>query len=153
LGDSYAWGEGVAVDEAEAIRLYELAADSGDTVAKTSLAHMLYYGKGTVQDRQKAFSLQLESANDGYSVAMHSIGRQYFEGEGVEKNHDQARYWFEKAALEGSIPESGIFAANMCVEGLGGKVDVDRAIEILSKYAPSHELSRDLLTKVYRLRR
>ena len=47
-------GEGIAQDQAEAVRLYRLAAAQGDADAHFYLGYMYENGRGVAQDRAEA---------------------------------------------------------------------------------------------------
>ncbi|MFB3150347.1 MAG: tetratricopeptide repeat protein, partial [Alphaproteobacteria bacterium] len=54
LGDMYSDGQGVAQDDAEAVRWYRLAADQGDANAQFNLGVMYDHGRGVAQDDAEA---------------------------------------------------------------------------------------------------
>ena len=56
LGISYAEGEGVPKDQAEAALWYRKAADQGDTVAQSNLAFMYVKGEGVPKDAAEAYA-------------------------------------------------------------------------------------------------
>ncbi len=50
----YSFGEGVAKDQAEAARLFRLAADQGYVFAQNALGAMYFEGKGVAKDVAQA---------------------------------------------------------------------------------------------------
>ena len=54
LGVSYANGEGVLKDEAEAVRWYRLSADQGNAFAQYNLGVRYAFGRGVPQDEAEA---------------------------------------------------------------------------------------------------
>jgi GAF domain/Sel1 repeat len=55
LGRRYAQGEGVALDEAEAVRWFTKAAEQGSVVAQSRLGALYWRGRGLPQDVNKAY--------------------------------------------------------------------------------------------------
>ncbi len=68
-------GRGVEKDEAEAVRLYRLAADQGDAAAQYNLGRMFEKGKGVEKDEAKAVRLYRLSAKQGYSPSQEALKR------------------------------------------------------------------------------
>lgn len=54
-------------------------------------------------NNRKAFELFRKAALQGDPSAQHNLGYFYDEGEGIEKNTQQALYWYKKAAKNGEI--------------------------------------------------
>jgi TPR repeat protein len=54
-------------------------------------------------NKKKAFELFGKAAQQGDPSAQHNLGYFYDEGFGVEKNTQQALYWYKKAAKNGEI--------------------------------------------------
>jgi len=50
------------------------------------------------QEYDKAFEIYIELANHGSTSSQRFIGWMYLSGEGVEKNIEQAEFWFKKSA-------------------------------------------------------
>src|SRR5439155_12304016 len=65
------------------------------------LGYCYDFGIGSSIDKQKAFELYQKAANLGNSVAQHNLANMYKNGEGVDKNKDQAIYWYKKSAEQG----------------------------------------------------
>jgi TPR repeat protein len=67
-------GEGVAKDEAAAVRIYKQAADLGDARGETNLARMTLLGHGgLVADRAEALRLYKLAAQQGEETAQKSL--------------------------------------------------------------------------------
>ncbi|GES90997.1 kinase-like domain-containing protein [Rhizophagus clarus] len=58
-------------------------------------------GFGTNIDKQKAFELYLMAANLGYEYAQYNLAKMYEDGDWVQKDIDQAIYWYNKSAEQG----------------------------------------------------
>ena len=79
-----------------------MAAKQGHMNAQYSAATCYSYGKGTEVDKEKAFKLYLSSAEKGLDKAQFAVGHFYEFGQGgVEKNHEIAVEWYQKAANQG----------------------------------------------------
>ncbi len=65
------------------------------------LAKNAYWGKGQVVDLDAAFTLFTQSANAGDGESARYLGMMYMQGKGIEKNFEQALYWFDLAAQRG----------------------------------------------------
>lgn len=145
IADAYEKGLGVEKDDVKASQYYEAAAMTGDPLSQFKLGYRLLRGIGCKQDVTRAFEMQLESASQNFAPAMHNVADHYFNGIGVAQNFTTAAKWFEKAAMEGPVAESGVNLACMYKDGLGVEQDLNKAIEILSRFAPDHLPSRQLL--------
>ena len=68
-------GKGVAQDNAEALRLYRLAAAQGNAAAQINLGLMFENGQGVAQDRGEAIRLYRLAAAQGNANATASLKR------------------------------------------------------------------------------
>lgn len=71
-------------------------------------------------DYQMASKLMMELARAGDSRAQFHLGEFYLAGTGVEQNDDKAKYWFRKAAAQGSLPAKNKVADLEAPEEKGG---------------------------------
>ena len=55
LGLRYATGEGVKLDEQEAVRWFTLAAEQGNVAAQSKLGSIYFSGRGVPQDLNRAY--------------------------------------------------------------------------------------------------
>ena len=101
LGYSYHYGQGVPLNNDEALRWYRKAADQGNAAAEYGVANMYFYGLGVLQDYTEAARWCRKAADQGYAPAQSSIGSYYFYGHGVAKDDSQAVFWYRKAADQG----------------------------------------------------
>jgi len=122
LGVMYATGEGVAQDNAEAIRWYRLAADQGDAAAQSKLGEMYMWHsfQGVPQDGGEAMHWWRLAADQGDASAQFNIGRTYDVGAGgVQQDAVEAIRWYRLAADQGLTgAQSGL--AFMYAEGRSG---------------------------------
>jgi TPR repeat protein len=97
LGELHQRGSGVKLDKKKAERLYRMAADRGDVVAKSNLGILLYH----VERFEEAFRYWALAADQGYTSGEQGLGICYSYGQGTEVDLSKARYWFERAAAKG----------------------------------------------------
>ena len=86
---------------ADAIKLYEKAAELDYDYAQCELGDMYYYGKDVAENKEKAFMWYFKAANNGDLYAQYCVGCCYENGDGVTKNMQEAIYWYNEAASEG----------------------------------------------------
>jgi hypothetical protein len=100
---AYALEHGIGVDrnDREAARLYQAAANKGDTFAMLFLAKMYSDGRGVAQSDEEAAKLYWRAANDGDTSAMVNLGRLYDQGSGVGQDSRTAAHWILKALQNG----------------------------------------------------
>jgi len=88
----YERGDGVAKDEAEAVRWYTRAADQGLAVSKFDLAFMYENGHGVAADIHKAIALYEEAALS-IPTARHNLAVLYYDGKLLPKDSIAAYKW------------------------------------------------------------
>jgi hypothetical protein len=98
----FGWG-GVAQDDAEAVRLYSLAAAQGHAGAQTNLGYMFDLGRGVAQDYAEAMRLYSLAAAQGDAGAQTNLGVIFQYGEGVAQDRAEAIRWFRLAAAQGNL--------------------------------------------------
>jgi len=76
----YALGEGVPKDDAEAARLYRLAAEQGEAGAQFILGRMYSNGDGVPEDDVEAVRWWRLAAEQGHASAQTNLGRTYVLG-------------------------------------------------------------------------
>ena len=86
-------------DGEKAKKLFEEAADQGHPLAKKKLKEL---GQAPAEEQTPAFARLRARAKEGDPDAQYNLGRIYEEGlRGVEKNDEEAKKWFTKAADQG----------------------------------------------------
>jgi len=101
LGLAYAAGQGVAKDDAEAVRWYRKAAEQGDAQAQNKLGNAYNKGEGVAKDETEAVRWYRKAVEQGYANAECNLGMAYATGHGVAKDDAEAVRWFRKAADQG----------------------------------------------------
>ncbi|KAJ1551641.1 hypothetical protein HK096_006032 [Nowakowskiella sp. JEL0078] len=108
LGDWYRHGIGMQADFRQAFKHLKQSVDidrknhSGLFV----LASMYERGEGVIADEREAFLLYKESATLGLLAAQFKTGQAYEWGKGVSIDYLQARFWYQKAAMESHFPST-----------------------------------------------
>lgn len=106
LGDCYDEGFGVQQDFSEALYWYRKAAKQGDGSAMLSIGHYYQQGNWVEKDEQEAArwygkaGKMAEEKGDWFVEmnASYEVAVCFEKGIGVQKNLDNARFWYQKAA-------------------------------------------------------
>lgn len=101
LGYLFESGKYVRRNYNEAFHWFSRAAEIEIPEAQLQLGGCYQYGLGTTPDFSMAAKYYRLSARQTNFVAMKSLGYLLMNGYGVEKNEDEAQYWFMRAAKEG----------------------------------------------------
>jgi hypothetical protein len=101
LGYIYRYGQGVPLNNDEALRWYRKAADQGYAAGEYGLANMYFYGLGVLQDYTESIRWCRKAADQGYAPAQAGLGSKYFYGDGLAKDDSQSVFWYRKAADQG----------------------------------------------------
>ncbi len=102
LGDSFAFGQGVVQNYAEAAKWYRLAATQGNSSAQYALGFLHLQGQGVRQDFAEAVKWHRLAAAQGNARAQFSLGVLHDQGQGVVRDPKKALRWFSLAADKGS---------------------------------------------------
>jgi TPR repeat protein len=128
LAELYLYGQGVAVDEAEAVRWLTHSADAGDLESRYSLGYMIYTGRGAEQDSAQAAYHWRIAGNAGHADSLANLGTLYFYGDGVDEDRVEATRLFGLAAREGSC-EGRLKLAVAYKHGFGTTCDERAALQ------------------------
>ena len=107
LGFIYANGEGVAENDAEAVKWYRLAAEQGNVFGQFSLGFMYVNGEGVTKNEVEAVKWYRLAAEQGYAKAQADLGIMYAKGDGVPQDDVQAYKWVTLAATQGNENAKG----------------------------------------------
>ena len=124
----------------EAITLCRRAVNAGDAEAVVLLGRAYENGWGVDKDVKKAAELYQQALSKGCESAETRLeelkpevqylrGVACMEGKTCQRDFSKAREWFEKSAGQGHVEAAGRLA-ELLQNGLGGKVDVKRAISL-----------------------
>ncbi|MDH4049535.1 MAG: sel1 repeat family protein [Gammaproteobacteria bacterium] len=101
LGLLYSHGWGVDLDDAAALKWYELAAAQGHGEAAYNIGVMYQNGWGVDQSDAETFKWMQMAATAGFPAAHRAMGDIFANGIGAEMNLVQAYSWFETGAKLG----------------------------------------------------
>src|SRR5438045_2798451 len=102
LGLRYDKGEGVAKDQAEAVKWYRKAAEQNYAKAQYNLADCFDTGEGVAKDQVEAVKWYRKAAEQNYATAQENLGVCYVSGEGVAENLVEAYKWLLLAVRQGN---------------------------------------------------
>ena len=149
LAMAYLRGNGVAQDDAAAMRWSQAAAAQGQPVAEYLLGTLYLEGN---RDQAQAVRWFQSAAGQGNVKAMHNLAIAYAQGLGVEKNEAEAATWFVRAASSGYC-DSQFDLAVLYERGLGVPQDSAAALKwylIAANHgdAPSAQRAQFLITQM-----
>lgn len=91
LGLVYLYGDrGAKEDDAEALRLFKMAAECGDEYGYYNAARCIYNGWGCEKNYDEAFRWFDEAARRGHQASKSYLAQCYFWGRGIETNYEMA---------------------------------------------------------------
>src|SRR5437762_1460163 len=102
LGLRYDKGEGVAKDQAEAVKWYRKAAEQNYAAAQDDLGVCFHNGEGVAKDQVEAVKWYRKAAEQNYATAQENLGVCYVSGEGVAENLVEAYKWLLLAVRQGN---------------------------------------------------
>ncbi len=129
-GNCYRDGIGVTQDYQKAMELYEKGIELGDCSSITGLGTLYAFGYGVSEDLAKGFDLFIQAVDEGNDpMAMVYLGDYYYYGKYVDRDMEEARYWYSLAAYSGS--SQGAYSCGVMDEnGFGeGEADYESALD------------------------
>jgi TPR repeat protein len=117
----------VQQDDAEAVRLYRLAADQGFAGAQKNLGVMLSKGRGVAKDDAEAVRLYRLAAAQGHVQAHWHLGGSLYVGRGAEQDRAEGIRLMRIAALHGS--EEAIAKLNHIESKSRGEIGAKRPVQ------------------------
>lgn len=129
IGARYQKGNGVAQNDPEAMKWYELSAAQGHPGAINNVGWMHGNGRagaGEAND-EKASEMYLKAAERGNSVSQNNIAMRLFSGDGVEQDKKKAFYWHKRSA-ENDNGRGQYFLALRFDTGQGTEPDLKQAV-------------------------
>ncbi|KAK1174832.1 LRP2-binding protein isoform X1 [Acipenser oxyrinchus oxyrinchus] len=109
LGQAYLEGYSVKHSDAEAERLWLLAADDGNPKAsiKAQCALGMFYSRPHTTDLKKAFFWHSEACGNGSLESQGALGVMYLKGHGIRKDTRSAFLCLKEAAERGNVYAQG----------------------------------------------
>lgn len=98
---------GIAIDEAEALRWRDIAAENGHLPATADMALRYYNGDGVTKNPAKAMRLMTAAAEAGHPASQFNLGLLYYEGVGTDVNYAKALTWFIVAKNSDPTTDNG----------------------------------------------
>ena len=146
VGNCYIHGDGVPVDQEEAMRWWRLAADQGNANAQLNLGVTLL--KGGRDDRlAEAVKWITRAAEAGDETAQRSLGLLFLTGRGVPRHAQKAAIWLHRAAAKGDATAQYNLAV-MFESGQGTAVDLAESRRWYERAAQNgHPLARQWLMR------
>ncbi len=135
-GYRLATGDGVEVDYTKAIEILTPAAETGNLLAKHTIA-IIHVNEHIIDaDAKMGLALLIEAAEAGFSRSQQSLAAAYLNGTNlVEADQAKAHYWMQKAAEQGEIDSiRALVGQYMVGEGAVAK-DYEKAMYWLEKGA------------------
>jgi len=128
LGLAYATGDGVALDESEAVKWFPKAADQGNAAGEYFLSEMYATGRGVPTNNVEALKWLRRSAEHGDPRGQSNLAAMYLQGIGIAKDEAEAAKWMRKAADQGFA--TGQFGLGvMYAHGTGLPQDTSEAVK------------------------
>ena len=97
----YDFGRGTPQDPVEAVRLFKIAAEMGDSNAQFYLGLSLQRGEGILYDPVAAFTWLKRAADAGHAGSQCNVGSALQTGHGVEEDNALAVMYYRRAADQG----------------------------------------------------
>ncbi|MEM7012078.1 MAG: HEAT repeat domain-containing protein, partial [Verrucomicrobiota bacterium] len=92
----------------QALELFERAAAAGEPEAHLEVARLLMDGPIEIRDSEAAIARMREAAELGSIVACEELGLAYLRGEHIERNVEEAEYWFRMARDRRALQEQSL---------------------------------------------
>ncbi|NNC68473.1 MAG: sel1 repeat family protein [Gammaproteobacteria bacterium] len=131
LGSLYANGDGVDVDDKNALSWYEKAAEQGYSMAQANVGAMYFMGQGADKNVDKAIKWLSAAAENGDVNGLFNLAVIYTKGEEVDINLERAAELYQQAAEQGHYPSQSRLGY-MYAHGQGVKKDRIKAYLWLS---------------------
>ena len=101
LGLMHAEGQGIARNDAEALKWYRRAVTKRYAPAQYAMARLYEQGRGVPKSQSSAMKWYRLAGQQGHIAAQLALGLIYDEGRGVPQNGWQAEKWYRLAAEKG----------------------------------------------------
>ncbi len=123
IGQMYRLGQGVAQNDAEAVKWYRKAAEQGLSRAQANLGMMYLLGRGTKQDYTEAARWFARAAAQGHVISMYNLGQLYEQGLGVKRDLGRAIGWYNLAARAGHAKSKQRLSDLVAADAANGRLD------------------------------
>ena len=122
-------GEGVPVNQQEAVKYYKMAIDKGNSDAMNNYGLMLKNGEGVPVNHHEAIKYFKMAIDKGNSDAMKNYGNMLNKGEGVLVNQQEAVKYYKMSADKGNSSGMNNYAMMLNLGCEGVPVNHEEAIK------------------------
>jgi TPR repeat protein len=119
------------LDIVESMAWYRRAAEAGHVPAQVRLAYLL----DNAEENAEALKWYRLAAQQEDAEAEFGLARLFASGEGVERDYEQAVFWFTRAAQQNYLPAIHVLALAYEKGQLGLQVDYDKTLYWLGRGA------------------
>lgn len=119
---------GLEADYSESFKLFQQAAEDGETEAYFYIGEMYYKGEGVTQDYEKAMIWFTKAVEAGDNNAISRLGRIYLQGKGIPQDYEKASELFLQAVDLGNS-DGAFYLGMMHAEGLYYPQDYQEALQ------------------------
>ncbi len=134
IANNYYTGNGVPKNTLEAVKLFRIAANKGNSQAQFNLGVSYANGIGVDEDFVEAAKWYEKAANQNNAEAQNNLAILYLDGKGVIKSPTEAVKWIRKAAEQG-IPNAQSALGTAYMEGEGVEQDPTEAVKWFQRAA------------------
>jgi serine/threonine protein kinase len=132
LGTIFSKGEGVKIDNTQAVEFFSLACNAGEATACSELGYIYLNGLGVPVDYTRAFNFSSKGCDAGSIVGCENLGLLYARGAGVARDDQRAVALYSKACDAG-VSRGCSNLGQMVLQGRGINKDVSKGKDLLKK--------------------
>lgn len=132
LGVIFSKGDGVKMDNSQAVVFYSRACNAGDATGCSDLGYMYMNGIGVPVDYTRAFDLSTKGCDAGSIVGCENQGVMYAHGAGVARDDQHAVTLYSKACDAG-VSRGCSNLGQMFLQGRGIQKDIDKGKDLLRR--------------------
>lgn len=141
---------GTEANPMEAMKLYQKAAQAGDSEANLRLGDLYFTGDGGIRNLQEAFKYYRNAAQLKNPKAYFKMGYCYERGHGIGQNNQEAARWYQRGVEAGDL-NSIANMARFYENGVGIDKDLEKAAALYRDAAEQGEpFSQISLGSLYR---
>lgn len=133
MGVIYSKGDeenGVERDDDKALKYYELAAEAGNGIAMSNLAHCYRMGLGYVKNSAKAIEWYEKAIDNGYREALYKLGNLYYDGnDDLEEDFAKAAEYMERGLTAGLTEGAFELGYMYGAGGYGLDADMEKSVK------------------------
>ena len=152
LGYMYARGDGVAPNQAEALRLYQLSAAQNNGEGMNAIGYKYDFGSGVVPDPDRAVYWFCAAIARGNPRALNNLAWLHMQGKGVPRDPVEARALWLQSAERAHV--NGMYSLGLSLlSPEGGPPDPAQAIVWLTRAAERGQVAAQRALERFGVRR